>query len=123
MGSLLVVLVGGLMLCAPLALVGSRLYSAWPSSVDYRAWEDQGSRERLVELAMDSLIAIRFQQTISSDWSGTISLGGGNSARGRHRRWLGRAAHHGFAASAPVTRKAGQRIPRRYPGAPSRRYP
>jgi len=87
MGSLLVVLVGGLMLCAPLALVGSRLYSAWPSSVDYRAWEDQGSRERLVELAMDSLIAIRFQQTISSDWSGTISLGGGNIPVGLQSQW------------------------------------
>ena len=36
---------------------------------------------------MDSLIAIRFQQTISSDWSGTISLGGGNIPVGLQSQW------------------------------------
>ncbi len=73
---LFVILVGGLALCAPLTLVGGRLYSVRRPDFYYRMRELQESGERLVKLAIDSLIAIRFQQTISSDWSGSVSLGG-----------------------------------------------
>ena len=75
LAGLFTVLVGGLALCAPLIMVGERLY---PSLPPYPSFETSGRQEeaRLENLAIESLIAIRFQQTISSDWSGSVSVGG-----------------------------------------------
>ncbi len=70
------ILAGGGSLCVPLTLLGKGLDDPVQPPAGYRGPENGDGPERLADFALANLLAIRFQRTFSSDWSGTVGISG-----------------------------------------------
>ena len=72
------ILAGGGALCLRLTLPGKGPEDPVQPPAADRGPTDGTGQERLADFAVANLLAIRFQRTFSSDWSGTAGIGGGS---------------------------------------------
>lgn len=81
------ILAGGGALCVPLTLLGKGLGDPLQPPAGRRGPENGNGQERLADFALANLLAIRFQRTFSSDWSGTVGISGGSLPINIESQW------------------------------------